>query len=207
MELESLLTLIRHWADYSAGRVAPDLREFGNWLAQQAPDDPVEWSSEGQQATFDQLNFYRYLPLPDQLGIIMIRLTRLIRLHFKAKAQNEIGFEELTVLFSLYEQHSHRLLDVQRNTMHEPATTSRMVNRMIEKGWIEETPHPTDKRSKILTTTAAGGDVRDRHRETIHQVFVELFSSLTPDVLAHVVEQLAPVHDLQVRRHLGSEPQ
>lgn len=56
------------------------------------------------------------------------------------------------------------------------ATTSQLVDRMVANGWVDRTPSPTDRRSRVITTTKKAQDAlrklaprRDRLQRSILQ--------------------------------------
>ncbi|MET9830876.1 MarR family transcriptional regulator [Streptomyces sp. NPDC006385] len=66
------------------------------------------------------------------------------------------------------------------------SVTSRHVAHVAERGWIERSPDPADKRSRILHLTPAGEDrVREMSRRTTH-LLAERLSDWTDDEVAQL---------------------
>ncbi|NUP24511.1 MAG: MarR family transcriptional regulator [Streptomyces sp.] len=66
------------------------------------------------------------------------------------------------------------------------SVTSRHVAHVAERGWIERSPDPADKRSRILLLTPAGEDrVREMSRRTT-QLLAERLSDWTDDEVAQL---------------------
>ncbi|MFH0521762.1 MarR family winged helix-turn-helix transcriptional regulator [Streptomyces sp. M41] len=66
------------------------------------------------------------------------------------------------------------------------SVTSRHVAHVAERGWIERSPDPADKRSRILRLTAAGEErVREMSRRTT-QLLAERLSDWTDDEVAQL---------------------
>lgn len=66
------------------------------------------------------------------------------------------------------------------------SVTSRHVAHVAERGWIERSPDPADRRSRILRLTPAGEDrVRDMSRRTT-RLLAERLSDWTDDEVAQL---------------------
>lgn len=71
------------------------------------------------------------------------------------------------------------------------SVTSRHVAHVAERGWIERSPDPADKRSRILRLTPAGeGRVREMSRRTT-QLLAERLSDWTDDDVAELTRLMA----------------
>ncbi|MFI7408150.1 MarR family winged helix-turn-helix transcriptional regulator [Streptomyces sp. NPDC049627] len=71
------------------------------------------------------------------------------------------------------------------------SVTSRHVAHVAERGWIERSPDPADKRSRILRLTPAGeARVREMSRRTTH-LLAERLSDWTDDEVAQLTRLMA----------------
>lgn len=71
------------------------------------------------------------------------------------------------------------------------SVTSRHVTHIAERGWIERSPDPADKRSRILHLTPEGEDrVREMSRRTT-QLLAERLSDWTDDEVAQLTRLMA----------------
>ncbi|MFJ8539152.1 MarR family winged helix-turn-helix transcriptional regulator [Streptomyces sp. NPDC093591] len=71
------------------------------------------------------------------------------------------------------------------------SVTSRHVAHVAERGWIERSPDPADKRSRILRLTPAGeGRVREMSRRTT-QLLAERLSDWTDHDVAELTRLMA----------------
>ena len=71
------------------------------------------------------------------------------------------------------------------------SVTSRHVAHVAERGWIERSPDPADKRSRILRLTPAGEErVREMSRRTTH-LLAERLSDWTDDEVAQLTRLMA----------------
>ncbi|MCX4865770.1 MarR family transcriptional regulator [Streptomyces sp. NBC_00257] len=81
------------------------------------------------------------------------------------------------------------LLDV------DMSVTSRHVAHVAERGWIERSPDPADKRSRILRLTPDGHDVlRDLNRRTT-EMFAHNLSDWSDDEVGQLNTLLARLRD------------
>ena len=59
------------------------------------------------------------------------------------------------------------------------------VGRLIERGHVEERPHPEDGRASLLTLTPAGQDIFDRGRPAFLRVLQALDAALGGEIQQH----------------------
>jgi DNA-binding MarR family transcriptional regulator len=75
------------------------------------------------------------------------------------------------------------------------SVTSRHVAHVAERGWIERSSDPTDKRSRILRLTPAGHDVlNDLNRRTT-DMFIHNLSDWSDDDVGQLNTLLARLRD------------
>jgi DNA-binding MarR family transcriptional regulator len=74
----------------------------------------------------------------------------------------------LTLLAKHGEMRISRLADLLAVNM---SVTSRHVTHAVENGWIERSPDPADKRSRILRLTPAGDDLLDELNRRTTEMF------------------------------------
>ncbi|MBV7700358.1 MarR family winged helix-turn-helix transcriptional regulator [Streptomyces sp. TRM70350] len=68
------------------------------------------------------------------------------------------------------------------------SVTSRHVAHVAERGWIERSPDPADKRSRILRLTPSGRDQLDElYRRTTH-LLAQRLSDWTDDEVGRLIE-------------------
>lgn len=90
------------------------------------------------------------------------------------------------VLTSLARHGEMRMSKLAELLAVDMSVTSRHVAHVAERGWIERSPDPADKRSRILRLTPAGADrVREMSRRTT-QLLAERLSDWTDDEVAQL---------------------
>lgn len=65
--------------------------------------------------------------------------------------------------------------DIATEMGYAPRTVTTALDAMEESGWIERSPHPTDRRAQLVTITAAGqaklDEVQGPKRHAVEQLF------------------------------------
>lgn len=75
------------------------------------------------------------------------------------------------------------------------SVTSRHVAHVAERGWIERSPDPADKRSRILRLTPQGKEVLDELGRRTTEVFADRLSDWTDDEVGQLNAMLARLRD------------
>ena len=73
----------------------------------------------------------------------------------------QISFNEYDVLFTLSQQpeRSIRLRDLNKHVLLTQPSVSRLVDRLVARGFVGKCPEPTDARGSIIRLTDAGFDI------------------------------------------------
>jgi DNA-binding MarR family transcriptional regulator len=85
-----------------------------------------------------------------------------------------------------------------------------LAGRLIEQGWVERAPHPTDKRMRILTTTDEGAAHVAQQLEPVLSPPDRLFDWLSADdtrLLARLLESVAALKEHAAAATPGPEPE
>lgn len=83
------------------------------------------------------------------------------------------------------------------------SVTSRHVAHVAERGWIERSPDPSDKRSRILRLTPAGNDVLVDLNLRIADMFAHHLEEWSDDDVGQLNTLLARLRDSFARRGSG----
>ena len=62
----------------------------------------------------------------------------------------------------------------------EPITLTRHIDRLVDLGWVERRPHPTDRRARCLFLTEDAAPIMVRMRAVARTVQDEALSALEP---------------------------
>ncbi|MFF4030571.1 MarR family winged helix-turn-helix transcriptional regulator [Streptomyces sviceus] len=95
------------------------------------------------------------------------------------------------------------------------SVTSRHVAHVAERGWIDRSPDPADKRSRILRLTPAGRSLLDQLSRRTCRMLAERMSDWSDDEVAQLTTLMARLrasfddtrtHDTRTHHTHGSEP-
>ncbi|MGI5436411.1 MarR family winged helix-turn-helix transcriptional regulator [Streptomyces shenzhenensis] len=75
------------------------------------------------------------------------------------------------------------------------SVTSRHVAHVAERGWIERSPDPADKRSRILRLTPAGRSMTDELGRRSTALLAERLSDWTDDEVAQLIRLMTRLRD------------
>lgn len=75
------------------------------------------------------------------------------------------------------------------------SVTSRHVAHVVDRGWIERSPDPADKRSRILRLTPAGHAQLDELSRRTTEVLAERLSDWTDEEVGRLTELMARLRD------------
>lgn len=99
----------------------------------------------------------------------------------------KISFNEYDVLFTLSQQpdRSLRLRDLNKHVLLTQPSVSRLVDRLVARGFVAKCPEPTDARGSIIRMTDAGFDIFRRVAvEHMASISRRVGSALTPEEMA-----------------------
>ena len=101
-------------------------------------------------------------PDPDALGFVLIDVARLLRSAFERRiAIAGLGLTpgEARTLVRISTLEGSRQLDIAQRMGIEPMTLSTYLDRLQSLGFIERRPDPSDRRAKLIYTTAIAGEL------------------------------------------------
>lgn len=120
-----------------------------------------------------------------------VHVMRALSTEFPSK---EISLNEYDVLFNLTRQPDRRarLRDLNKHVLLTQPSVSRLIDRLVARGYVEKSEDPTDARGTVIAITDSGYDLFRRvaltHMETISE---RVGSALDDDEL----QQLAALCD------------
>ncbi|MEV6400320.1 MarR family winged helix-turn-helix transcriptional regulator [Streptomyces sp. NPDC051907] len=88
------------------------------------------------------------------------------------------------------------------------SVTSRHVAHVVERGWIERSPDPDDRRSRILRLTPSGEDMLDDLGRRITDMFAHYLKDWSDEEVAQLNAALARLRDSvgDCRAHAARTP-
>ena len=115
---------------------------------------------------------------------------------------HDISVTQCHALEALVEHGPMRLSELTDRLFLDKSTTSRVVQTLVKKGYVEQRPDATDGRASALHATRAGRSLCARIIDDLVDQQKELLADLAPDVRAGVVDvirRLARAADARFR--------
>ena len=102
----------------------------------------------------------------------MLRMTqvRAYAQFFRAFAETDVRPGEFTVLWVLAQNPGLRQGTLARTLMIKPAHMTKLVQRLVDEGFVTRTVPPEDRRAVNLTLTDAGAAHIERHQALFNSV-------------------------------------
>lgn len=144
---------------------------------------------------------YWYLASPDSAGPVdVLNLLRRYReaerrMRQRTRDSMSMGETDLLALRHLLREtragRPVRQRDLATALEISPASASALVDRLIKDGYARRSPHPDDRRSVIIETTARTDDEVRATLGRMHRRMLDAVEALTPQELAAVAKFLA----------------
>ncbi|RTQ47865.1 MarR family transcriptional regulator [Hymenobacter gummosus] len=173
---------------------AAELAAFSRWLqartgtadapqrqtVEREPSHPMETAASviGKFVTF----MYRYLRTYSRLALLNTPL---------------ITYDDFSYLAAVYGRGPLSKSELITRNIHEKPTGSEIIRRLLAAGLIQEAPHATDRRRKLLSLTPAGQQVLFEAFANMSQVAAMAAGNLTAaeqEQLAYLLTKLDAFH-------------
>ncbi|QNH60987.1 MarR family winged helix-turn-helix transcriptional regulator [Hymenobacter sediminicola] len=136
------------------GSSAPNLAGFAAWLYGRtaAPPEPRGPSAPATVPS---------MPPEAEIGKLLIFLTRYARSYIRLGLAGTplLTPDDFAYLATVMGHQPISKTELIARNIHEKATGTEVIKRLLARGLVAEQPHATDRRSKLLTITEAGGAV------------------------------------------------
>ena len=117
----------------------------------------------------------------NNVGTLLDRTTRLLKHRFQ-QAFKAAGFEltpeQWVLLDHLCRTGSASQTDIANGTFKDPPTVSRILDKLVAKGYAERTRFPNDRRRYQVAATAAGAATHQRLLPEVEQLRVQTWEGL-----------------------------
>ena len=177
-----------------AADAATELADFSRWLqartgaaagprrqsVEREPSHPMETAASviGKFVTF----MYRYLRTYSRLALLNTPL---------------ITYDDFTYLATVYGRGPLSKSELITRNIHEKPTGSEIIRRLLAAGLVQEAPHATDRRRKLLSLTPEGQRVLFEVFASMSQVAGMAAGNLSPaeqEQLAYLLTKLDAFH-------------
>ena len=145
--------------------------------------------------------------LDEALAFRIHRTNRLLRTHlgrFLERHEHGLSPEQRFLLSRIAELGPVRQVSLAEPVLGDPPNVSRLIDALVERGYVERAPDPADRRSWLVSLTPIGRRRTDRLFRHVVSERQLVFDGLTESELAAMVAALDRIDD-NVRRLLGAE--
>ena len=101
---------------------------------------------------------------------------------------HDISVTQCYALETLVEHGPMRLSALAERLFLDKSTTSRVVNTLVRKGYVEQRPDPTDGRALLINATRQGQRLCTRITSDLVEQQKQLLGDLSPEIRAGVVQ-------------------
>ena len=193
-----LLTLVKTY-ESSAKHPKEDIFSFLEWLAGQNKNKPVlpadepVWEGKTKGRSADSV-----------INTSLVHLYRYARLHAKtAVAGSSFSTpDEFIYLITLSSSGSMSKTALIKANIHEKATGTLIINRLIEKGLAEQQGTDSDKRSRIIHITPKGTAELGRSIEKIKIASANVTEPLSTEEKMDLIGLLLKLEDFHYQRSI-----
>lgn len=144
--------------------------------------------------------------LEDDAAALQAAVADLVRVYqFRDRDRiccHDVSVTQCYALETLVAQGSLRLGALAERLFLDKSTTSRVVNALARKGYVEQTPDPTDGRAMLITATRQGQRLCARISADLVEQQKQLLEELAPEIRAgvvQVIQRLARAADARFR--------
>jgi DNA-binding MarR family transcriptional regulator len=90
--------------------------------------------------------------------------------------------------------------ELARRLMISPSSATELADRLVERGWVERTPDPSDRRTVVIRLSDRASQQANAVDRMLHAGVAELLSPLGDFELAGLVELLRPLATAETAR-------
>jgi len=105
--------------------------------------------------------------------------------------------DDWVVLTSLYPDHKMKKTDLIRSAIMEKSSGNEVLKRMLKQGLLNEYPHPTDKRSKLIELTDTGRRAFESLLSSLPKLAETVVADLTAEEKESLLQLLIKLHRYQ----------
>jgi len=125
-------------------------------------------------------------------------VMRSLRREFRSHRGNDLGIPQYRALMFLQRNPGASLSTVADHLGITPPSTSKLIDGLVERGFIYRQSSEIDRRRINLGLTPAGADLADYSYQEAQTTYIERFSMLPEETLVRITEAmqaLRPIFD------------
>lgn len=136
------------------------------------------------------------LDLKRQLVAQLVESSRLLRNYIDHRAKTRgITRAQWIVLFRLREQEGLSQVDLADVLELQPISLVRLLDRLVEHGWLERRPDPRDRRANRLYLTAGGRKLVDELDSLRDAISTDVLRDIPDDAIDVTLKTLRDLKD------------
>ena len=147
-------------------------------------------------------------PLRAEAEALHAAMTHLVRLYqFRDRDKiccHDVSITQCNALEILVERGPSRSQALSAALMLDKSTTTRVIDALVKKGYVERLPDSEDARAVALTVTAAGRALYERINGELVDQQVEILRDLDPQARAGATEVITRLARVAQRRFTGA---
>ncbi len=182
--IKQLIDLAEEY-EQSAGKGTGDLKDFVRWLREgDAPE------------TVRTTDHYSDDHIPGLISKLLVYMHRYAKLYFKRALANRPiqSLDEFGYMVSLLQYGPMNKTGLIHQNIQEKPTGMEIINRLIKLGFIEETPDPGDKRSKLIQVSDMGQMMMGELFADMDKISKLILGDLLPSEQYRLLEMLERLH-------------
>ncbi|MDY4696959.1 MarR family winged helix-turn-helix transcriptional regulator [Selenomonas montiformis] len=112
----------------------------------------------------------------------------LVRNNFYRQTQVPIPVNQFVVLMALINDPSASISEISRTLNISKQQMTTIIDKLVKSGLAQRHPDINDRRRTVITITDAGMAILDQQKETVHLMFHERISRLSPEEIGQLAQ-------------------
>lgn len=112
----------------------------------------------------------------------------LVRNNFYRQTQVPILVNQFVVLMALINDPSASISEISRTLNISKQQMTTIIDKLVKSGLAQRHPDINDRRRTVITITDAGMAILDQQKETVHLMFHERISRLSPEEIGQLAQ-------------------
>ena len=112
----------------------------------------------------------------------------LVRNNFYRQTQVPIPVNQFVVLMALINDPSASISEISRTLNISKQQMTTIIDKLVKSGLAQRHPDINDRRRTVITITDAGMATLDQQKETVHLMFHERISRLSPEEIGQLAQ-------------------
>lgn len=131
------------------------------------------------------------LPIGMLLGITHRKMSQQLSLCLKPY---DISPEQWLVLYQIYQAEGLNQKEIAAKAVKDQPTTTRIIDLLDKKGWVQRVNSPQDRRAYLLHLTEAGRQLVEKTLPVERDVNLDFVKGLSSDELQQFRQTLLQIH-------------